>query len=202
MKTYINNVLPKKVSDLVDDSGHYTKPSGGIPASDLADGVVPVEDVQVNGTSVVENGVANVPVASPDNLGLIKIGDRLGVDGANKLYVRRATTESIKNGTNDALLISAQYLNDATFYGLAKAAGDTTQSSSNNAVGNYTDSAKTAIKNMLGVPEDPLAVGTALPASADLNSYTTPGNYTADSTVIASITHAPTTTAEYKLTVE
>ena len=45
MKTYINNVLPKRVSDLVDDSGHYTKPSGGIPASDLADGVVPVEDV-------------------------------------------------------------------------------------------------------------------------------------------------------------
>ena len=55
---------------------------------------------------------------------------------------------------------------------------------------------------MLGVPEDPLAVGTALPASADLNSYTTPSNYTADSTVIASITHAPTTTVEYKLTVE
>jgi hypothetical protein len=38
-------VIPTKVSDLTDDSGHYTKPSGGIPASDLADGVIPVEDV-------------------------------------------------------------------------------------------------------------------------------------------------------------
>lgn len=27
--------IPTKVSDLVDDSGHYTKPSGGIPVSDL-----------------------------------------------------------------------------------------------------------------------------------------------------------------------
>lgn len=27
--------IPSKVSDLVDDSGHYTKPATGIPASDL-----------------------------------------------------------------------------------------------------------------------------------------------------------------------
>gem|GEM_PF-5532458 len=55
--------IPTKVSDLVDDSGHYTKPSGGIPASDLASGViptVPVQDVTVNGISVVENGVAEI----------------------------------------------------------------------------------------------------------------------------------------------
>ena len=161
--------IPTKVSDLTDDSGHYTKPSGGIPASDLADGVVPVEDVQVNGTSVVENGVANVPVASPDNLGLIKIGDRLGVDGANKLYVRRATTESIKNGTNDAVLISAQYLNDATFYGLAKAAGDTTQSSSSNAVGTYTTEAKSAIRTMLGTVGDVQVNGTSVTSNGVAN---------------------------------
>lgn len=29
--------IPVKVSDLTDDSGHYTKPAGGIPASDLAE---------------------------------------------------------------------------------------------------------------------------------------------------------------------
>ena len=27
--------IPNKVSDLTDDSGHYTKPVSGIPASDL-----------------------------------------------------------------------------------------------------------------------------------------------------------------------
>ena len=45
----------------------YQKPSGGIPASDIASGViptVPVTDVQVNGTSVLSSGVANVPVHS------------------------------------------------------------------------------------------------------------------------------------------
>ena len=29
--------IPTKVSDLTDDSGHYTKPAGGIPAADLAE---------------------------------------------------------------------------------------------------------------------------------------------------------------------
>ena len=43
-------------------------------------------------------------------------------------------------------------MDSLTFYGLAKAAGDTTQASSNNAVGTYTDDAKTAIKTMIGVP--------------------------------------------------
>lgn len=35
------NGIPRKVSDLLDDSGHYTKPPQGIPASDLAYGVIP-----------------------------------------------------------------------------------------------------------------------------------------------------------------
>ncbi len=38
-----------------------------------------------------------------------------------------------------------------TFYGLASAAGDATQASSNNPVGTYTDSAKQAIQSMLGM---------------------------------------------------
>ena len=46
----------------------YQKPQTGIPASDLADGVIPtipVEDVRVGGTSVVNNKVAEIP-AIPD----------------------------------------------------------------------------------------------------------------------------------------
>ena len=158
MKTYINNVLPKKVSDLVDDSGHYTKPSGGIPASDLADGVVPVEDVQVNGVSVLNNGVADIPIAknNDDVAGVVKLYSAYGVQKSsnNYLQVNGASQSDIKTGANAYKPIVPLRIQDSTFYGLAKAAGDTTQSSSNNAVGNYTDSAKTAIKNMLGVPED------------------------------------------------
>lgn len=47
-----------------------------------------------------------------------------------------------------------------------------------------------------------LNLGTAIPANADLNTYTTAGVYNADSTVISSITNAPTLTSPYKLIVE
>lgn len=50
--------LPTKVSDLTDDSGHYMKPATGIPASDLADGIVVVTD-QVSGASPTITAQAN-----------------------------------------------------------------------------------------------------------------------------------------------
>lgn len=119
--------VPKKLSDLESDSDHrtvtdtekdswngkYNKPESGIPASDLADGVIPdvskkltqpetvtvgqilkvksvnddgtivleavdmtsggVDDVQIGGTSIVDGGVANIPMASYDNLGLVQL---------------------------------------------------------------------------------------------------------------------------------
>lgn len=156
MKTYINNVLPKKVSDLVDDSGHYTKPSGGIPASDLADGVVPVEDVQVNGTSILSDGVANVPLMDVDKgtVGVATVDRTYGTSiYSRRIIISKATEAQIKNPS-----VSGGYYcpivpynqHESTFYGLAKAAGDTTQSASSNAVGTYTDDAKTAIRGMLG----------------------------------------------------
>jgi len=46
-------------------AGTYSKPSTGIPASDLADGVIPtipVTDVEVDGVSVVNQGVAEIVV--------------------------------------------------------------------------------------------------------------------------------------------
>ena len=49
-------------------AGTYSKPSTGIPASDLAAGVipsVPVTDVTVGGTSVVSNNVAAIPAMLP-----------------------------------------------------------------------------------------------------------------------------------------
>lgn len=62
-----------------------------------------------------------------------------------------ATDGEIKSGTGGNKAISAFKEHAATFYGLAKAAGDTTQKNSSNAIGNYTDAAKTAIQTMLGV---------------------------------------------------
>jgi hypothetical protein len=66
------------------------------------------------------------------------------------LFTSPANLEEIKAGTNTNRPIVSAHEHEATFYGLAKAAGDSTQASSNNAVGTYTANAKLAINNMLG----------------------------------------------------
>ncbi len=114
---------------------------------------VPVQDVQVNGTSVVQDGVANVPLASTSTIGVIKTkassdsGLKMVTDS---LVIDCAGASAIKAGTNSYMPIVPEKQDQSTFYGLAKAAGDTTQSQSSNFVGIYTDEAKAAINNMLG----------------------------------------------------
>lgn len=84
-----------------------------------------ITDVQIEGTSIVNNsGVANIS---------------------------SATSTQIKNGTDTTKVINPSNQHASTFYGLAKAAGDATQSASNNPVGTYTSEAKVAIRNMLGI---------------------------------------------------
>ena len=136
--------------------GAYAKPANGIPAADLASGViptVPVTDVQVNGTSVLNNGVAGIPVAGSSDYGVVKVDNTLGVkfDDNNKLTISGASQAMIKTGTTAGYAIVPGHQHESVFWGLAKAAGDTTQSSSANAVGTYTAQAKAAIQTMLGV---------------------------------------------------
>ena len=111
-----------------------------------------VGDIQVNGTSIISNGVANVPLASSNDFGVVKIGDTLSVT-SNKLNVKSSGSTIVKIGTASGSFITPEHQHEAAFYGLAKAAGDATQAASNNAVGTYTDSAKAAIKDMLGITE-------------------------------------------------
>lgn len=137
-------------------AGTYSKPSGGIPASDLAAGViptVPVQDVQINGASVLSSGVANVPKASTSDLGAVLIDTSygIGVTSVGKLYIYETSAGDIKAGTARNAAVNPSRQHNAVFYGLAKAAGDTTQSASSNAIGNYTDSAKSDIQTMLGL---------------------------------------------------
>ena len=112
---------------------------------------VPVDDVQINGTSIVADGVANVPVASINNFGITKPDNNgLGINSSNSIRILSSSTVYVKNGaaTDRAVTLNMQHA--STFYGLAKAAGDTTQSQSSNAVGTYTEDAKSAISEMLG----------------------------------------------------
>ena len=124
-----------------------------------------VSDVQVNGTSVVNDGVANIPVASPTSFGVVKtdansFGIKINEEG--RLYTVTPGPAEIKAGTQayKPIVPATQYM--SAFYGLAKAAGDATQSASSNAVGTYTAEAKTAIQTMLGVPGDVQVNGTSV----------------------------------------
>ena len=66
------------------------------------------------------------------------------------LYIYGALPATIKAGADYYQPIVPYYQHEAVFYGLAKAAGDSTQSSSSNAVGTYTTDAQTAINTMIG----------------------------------------------------
>lgn len=125
---------------------------------------IPVEDVQINGTSVVSNGVAEIPQASSGELGLVRVLPKFGfnsvIDEDNKRYnvIMLAGSQTVKEGQHRYQPITPYNQHRAAFYGLAKAAGDVTQSASDNAVGTYTDEAKAAIKSMIGVEEPEIPV--------------------------------------------
>ena len=65
-----------------------------------------------------------------------------------------ATGEECRAGNASDKYISPKRQTWSVFYGLAAAAGDTTQKTAG-AFGTYTDSAKTAIKNLIGVDDIP-----------------------------------------------
>ena len=110
-----------------------------------------IDDVQVNGTSIVENGVANVPVAVDRGAtGVVKINRSFGItENAGILMLMETSIAEAKTGLSQFRAILPRIQHASTFYGLAKAAGDATQSASSNPVGTYTESAKSAISEML-----------------------------------------------------
>lgn len=117
-----------------------------------------VSDIQVNGTSIVTSGVAVIPNAANGVAGIARGATGYGTanissNGTTVIGIYPASQDAIKQGSESYVPIVPVHQHYSVFYGLAKAAGDTTQSASNNAVGSYTDDAKTAIKQMLDIKE-------------------------------------------------
>ena len=116
--------------------------------AEIASGQV---DVQIAGTSIVDDGIANIPlgISSP---GVLRIfadrGISAGPDG--RLQIVKAEDNDIKGGATIWKPVVPAKQDASTFYGLAKAAGSDMKDSSN-AVGNYTLEAKKKIADMLGV---------------------------------------------------
>lgn len=106
-----------------------------------------------------QNYLTSVPHASSSAYGTIKLGTGLApiVDSQgndNGVGVLLAPNSIIKQGTQTSWAVPVSGTDAAAFYGLAKAAGDTTQAQSSNVIGTYTTAAKTAIQEMLDVPSN------------------------------------------------
>ena len=96
--------------------------------------------------------VYTLPTAASDVLGGIKIGNGIAIS-SGVVSTSKASTANIKTGTEQYNQIVPYNQHESVFYGLAKAAGDNTQSVSTNAVGTYTTDAKAAIHTMLDIPQ-------------------------------------------------
>ena len=145
--------------DVMDGDDYTLTPQDKEDIAGLVD--VPVDDVQINGTSIVTNGVAGIPLATVDlnKPGVVTVGSDYGIarysTTSPRIMVSRATDQQIKNSESIYKPIVPVNQHQSAFYALAKAAGDTTQSASSNPVGEYTDEAKIAIQKMLGIYEAP-----------------------------------------------
>ena len=172
---YPNNQVLGSVIDAIEGELEQKADKSEIPE-------VPVQDVQINRTSILNNGIANVPLAGVNKFGVISTNGVYGLAIDNGILMTTPAPENvikpIYNNASEVMQqrmtyrpITARFLNEAVFYGLAKAAGDTTQSRSDNAVGTYTDSAKAAIQTMLDVPSNAAmttAIGNAI---GNINSF-------------------------------
>lgn len=120
-----------------------------------ADLYVGVKDVKVNGTSVTQDKVANIPKVDGTNIttgvvSLINYEAGLCVmPSTGRLSVVTADSQIIKTGTNLYRSLIPARQHESVFYGLAKVAG-ADMASSDNAVGTYTDAAKQGIQKLFG----------------------------------------------------
>lgn len=102
----------------------------------------------------LSNYVQKTDYASSSAVGVAKVGDYgIAITDNNVLRTKYASSSKVKAGNNGYDPIVPNNQHESTFYGLAKAAGDTTQSASNNAVGTYTDEAKEKIHSMLNIAD-------------------------------------------------
>ena len=110
---------------------------------------VPVQDIQINSTSILNNGVASIPIASTSGLGVIKKGMAFWINDDGTLGINVATSAKIKEGTTVAYFQTPSNQHEAIYYGLSKLAG-VDLASETCTVGTYSTTAQTAIQTMLG----------------------------------------------------
>ena len=108
-----------------DSSGGNKLATEAYVTSALANAGGSVSDVQIDGTSILSSGVANIPMASYQNKGVVKVSSDYGITLNNNGYLTFNTgndpTTKLGGSYNHAVLVGSQHV--STFYGLAKVAG-------------------------------------------------------------------------------
>ena len=132
----------KTVADGVPTAFEYGESGGGGGA---------VDDVQIDGTSIVSSGVANVPFATASEPGVAKFDSTYGIaiNNSGGAYIRQADDGYVRQGVRGYNPICPSNQHKAVFYGLAKVAGADMASLSSVPVGTYPEAQKSAISEML-----------------------------------------------------
>lgn len=142
------------IQDPVSDA-FYLVPSDDPKTSDMFREWIYTDDHwEVFGGAKIDlsNYVTFTDYATSSKGGVVKVSSTNGLTmSSGNIKVYSATGSNVKAGTESYRPIAPNYQHYSAFYGLAKAAGDTTQASSSNAVGTYTTNAKSQIAQMLDV---------------------------------------------------
>lgn len=141
-----------------------------------------VDDVQVAGTSVVVDGVANVPVATVNNIGVVKANLDLGIGMAGQsMYIVRASDAEIDQRKANYRIISPTSLDYAVKAALCDGKGAA-----------YTDAEKLAARERIGVDEWKVLESVTL--SEEVASYHT-GYYEGYSKILLSVSRPSMSTS-------
>jgi hypothetical protein len=102
-------------------------------------------DVQINGTSIVENGIANIPMASKNNLGIVKTNDNFGIrtNTSGEIYV--FSDKSFINNRKSYQPLAIGVLDYAVKAALTDGKGES-----------YTQEEKASARDRLGIDLKPL----------------------------------------------
>ena len=67
-----------------------------------------ITDVQIDGTSILSNNIANIPITAYNTLGLVKVDSNYGISAndAGRIYIIKANSTRIKEGTNQYFAIT------------------------------------------------------------------------------------------------
>lgn len=115
-------------------------------------GASDVKDVQIKGTSILQDGVANIPISGVGRLGVVRT-EGLGLtvnQNSGEIMVLKASDSQIKAGASSYVPIVPGNQHVSVFYALSKLAG-VDLAGQTVTVGQYPNTVKGAIQNMIGV---------------------------------------------------